>query len=125
MAFCLPRAAGLHERRVDHADDKRRWAQDQVLKEFARRSRPRRPGRTGARDAKGRRACEAAVAAFPAGLSRDVLARCFAWPLERVELAIAALEVRLHRQRAPATPDSAGHRYALGPNLSALTSQSS
>ncbi len=63
---------------------------------------------------------EAAFAAFPTGVTRDELARCFAWSLERVERAIAALEVRL-RPSGRRLRRTGWHRYALGPNLSILS----
>jgi hypothetical protein len=65
---------------------------------------------------------EAAIAAFPAGVTRDDLARCFLWPLERVERAIAVLELRL-RPSGRRLRRIGWHRYALGPNLSLLSPQ--
>jgi hypothetical protein len=63
---------------------------------------------------------EAAIAAVPAGVTRDDLARCFVWPLERVERAIAVLELRL-RPSGRRLRRIGWHRYALGPNLSLLS----
>lgn len=63
---------------------------------------------------------EAALASFPAGVARDDLARCFDWPLERVERAIARLEVRL-RPSGRRLKQIGWHRYTLGPNLAILS----
>ena len=63
---------------------------------------------------------EAALASFPTGVARDDLARCFGWPLGRVESAIAALEARL-RQSGRRLKRIGWHRYTLGPNLAILS----
>ncbi len=65
---------------------------------------------------------EAAIAASPTGLSRDDLAKCLDWPLQRVETAIAALEIRL-RPSGRRLKRIGWHRYTLGPNLSVLTAE--
>ena len=63
---------------------------------------------------------EAGLAFFPAGVTRDDLARCFNWPLDRVERAIAALEARL-RPSGRRLKRIGWHRYALGANLAILS----
>lgn len=65
---------------------------------------------------------EAALAEFDEGLSRDVLAEAFGWPLERVERALAALAERLRPTGRRLRP-MGWHRYALGPNLAVLTTE--
>lgn len=65
---------------------------------------------------------EAALATNPAGLTRDHLARCFDWPLERVDRSIAMLEYRL-RPTGRRVKRLGWHRYVLGPNLAILNPQ--
>ncbi|MCA1702053.1 MAG: hypothetical protein LC808_01790 [Actinobacteria bacterium] len=65
-------------------------------------------------------AVEAALATVAAGLSRDDLARIFAWSLERVDAALATLERRLQPSGRRLRPVG-WHRYALAANLAVLS----
>jgi hypothetical protein len=55
------------------------------------------------------------IAGLPAGVTRDDLARRFVWPLERVERAIAVLELRLRPSGRRLRRIIRWHRYAPRP----------